>query len=533
MPLMETYDYIVIGGGSAGSVLANRLSESHSVALLEAGPPDNSPFIHMPSGLAFIMTNATLNWCFETEPQRGFNGRRGYQPRGKTLGGSSSINGMVYIRGVAEDYNKWEEEGCTGWGFDSMLPYFKRSQNQERGADAHHGTGGLLNVANLTSPSKANEWFLEAASKLQYRNNKDFNGESQEGIGYYQVTQKGGRRCSAAAAFLRAAEKRDILNIITNAYTTKILFENKKAVGVEFIRDKKTTTIKARREIILSAGAFQSPQLLMLSGIGDGAALQALGIDVLVDNKHVGKNLQDHVDYHFVSLTKPTQELFGASYASFWRGLKGLWDYNIHKKGAMTSGFAESGGFIKSSAEEEIPDLQWHFTVAPVINHGRTRPNGSGFALHVCLLRPKSRGSVALGSRDPHTPPLIDPAFLTHAEDVQKMIKGFRLTESVMKQEPLASFAKKRVLPKKDCHTDEDIIEELRAHCDTIYHPVGSCKMGTGEDSVVTPELKVKGVEGLRVVDASIMPNLIGGNTNAPTIAIAEKASDLIKNNNR
>lgn len=528
----ESFDYIIVGAGSAGCVLADRLSENHSVALLEAGPPDTSPFIHMPSGLAFTMFNDSVNWCFETEPQKGLNGRCGYQPRGKTLGGSSSINGMVYIRGVKEDYDQWQAEGCQGWGWDSMLPYFKRVQNQERGEDAYHGIGGALNVANLRSPSKFNELFLEAAGKLQYRLNDDFNGENQEGVGYYQVTQKNGRRCSAADAFLNRAKKRDNLHILTNARTTKVVFENKKAVGVEYQRDKKRLNIKARREVIISAGAFQSPQILMLSGIGDGAMLQNFGIDVVHDNKAVGKNLQDHLDYHFISTTKPTTDLFGHPILSAWRLLKGVWDYNLYGTGGMTTGFAESGGFIKTSPEESVPDLQWHFTVAPVMEHGAKPVRSSGWTLHFCLLRPKSRGLVTLGTRDPLAAPLIDPAFLTEEEDVQKMVKGFKLTQSLVAQEPLASTARKRILPEKDCHNDADIIEELRNHSDTIYHPVGTCKMGTGDDAVVSPDLKVKGVEGLRVVDASIMPNLIGGNTNAPTIAIAEKASDLIKSSN-
>lgn len=525
----QIFDYIIVGGGSAGCVLANKLSENHSVALLEAGPPDTSPAIHMPAGLSFIMTDPRLNWCFETEPQKGFDGRRGYQPRGKTLGGSSSINGMVYIRGVKEDYDAWEAQGCAGWGWDSMLPYFKATENQERGADEHHGEGGLLNVADLRSPSKINELFFQAAEKLQYRRNDDFNSATQEGVGYYQVTQKGGRRCSAAAGFLRAAEKRATLKIFTNARTTKILLENKKAQGVEFVRDKKTRTLKAAREVILSAGAFQSPHLLLLSGIGDGALLQNFGIDVAVDNPAVGKNLQDHADFHFTCATKPTSELFGSSLASQWRGLKGLWDYNLYKRGAMTTGFAESGGFFKSTPEEKVPDLQWHFTVAPVLDHGRKKAKGSGFALHFCVLRPQSRGTVSLGTRDALANPLIDPAFLTASADVQKMVQGFKLTRAVLEQEPLASLITKSLTPSAPCTTDEEIIAQLRAHSDTIYHPVGTCKMGTGDDAVVAPDLRVKGVEGLRVVDASVMPTLIGGNTNAPTIALAAKASDIIQ----
>lgn len=534
--MTEEYDYIIIGAGSAGCVLANRLSENQAnrVALLEAGPPDKSPFIHMPSGIAFMGSSTPLNWRFETEPQKDLNGRRGYQPRGRTLGGSSSVNGTVYIRGVPNDYNHWQSLGCEGWGWDNMLPYFKKSQNQERGGNEFHGTGGHLNVANLRSPSTTNELFLASAEKLQYRRNDDFNGANQEGIGFYQVTQKNGRRCSAAAGYLAAAKHRKNLDILTNAHTTKIIFENNRASRVEMIRDKKQIVIKAKVEVILSAGVFQSPQILMLSGIGEGQVLKNHGIEVLSDVKGVGKNLQDHLDYTFVVGTKPTKELFGSSYASLWRILKGFWDYRFYGKGGLTSPFAESGGFIKSSLQESEPDLQWHFVVAPVIDHGRQRrPVGSGFSLHVCLLRPKSRGFVGLASRDPLKAPLIDPAFLSDEEDVQKMVQAFKLTQRVLEEEPLAGLAKKWIFPSSPLSSDEDIIEELRNRCDTIYHPVGTCKMGSSgdESAVVDPELKVRGVEGLRVVDASIMPTLIGGNTNAPTIAIAEKASDLIKNN--
>ena len=530
----QDYDYIIVGGGSAGCVLAARLSQDQQlrVALIEAGPPDKNPAIHMPAGYGLLTSRTPLNWHFETTPQPGLNGRCGYQPRGRGLGGSSSINGMVYIRGHQQDYDHWAALGNEGWDWNNMLRYFRRAQNQERGENEFHGVGGPLNVADLRAPSPINQMFLDAAEKLQYRHNPDFNGAQQDGIGHYQVTQKGGQRCSAAVAYLRQAEARDNLDVLTHAHATRIIFEERRAKKIELIRGKKKIILAAKREIILSSGAFQSPQLLLLSGIGPKNHLKEMGIDVVQHLPGVGENLQDHIDYVFLCRAKNNKDLFGFSPNGVKRLVKGLWDYMRRREGVMTSNFAESGGFISSRGDLAQPDLQWHFVIAPVNDHGRQKIWGTGYSFHVCLLRPESRGNVRLRDRDPLSSPLIDPAFFSAPEDLDTMVKGFKMTQQVLAQEPLASLCTKKLHPPQELQSDEEIKEELRNRSDTVYHPVGTCKMGTDEDemAVLDDQLRVRGVEGLRVVDASVMPTLVSGNTNAPVIAIAEKASDLITN---
>ena len=367
----QDYDYIIVGGGSAGCVLAARLSQDQQlrVALIEAGPPDKNPAIHMPAGYGMLTSRTPLNWRFETTPQPGLNGRCGYQPRGRGLGGSSSINGMVYIRGHQQDYDHWAALGNEGWDWNNMLRYFRRAQNQERGENDFHGIGGPLNVADLRAPSPVNQMFLDAAEKLQYRHNSDFNGAQQDGIGHYQVTQKDGQRCSAAVAYLRQAEARDNLDVLTHAHATRIIFEERRAKKIELIRGKKKIILAAKREIILSSGAFQSPQLLLLSGIGPKNHLKEMGIDVVQHLPGVGENLQDHIDYVFLCRAKNNKGLFGSSPSGVKRLVKGLWDYMRRREGVMTSNFAESGGFISSRGDLAQPDLQWHFVIAPVNDH--------------------------------------------------------------------------------------------------------------------------------------------------------------------
>ncbi len=535
------FDCIIVGGGSAGCVLAGRLSEDPAlrVALIEAGPPDSSVLIHCPAGLAVMAKTGQANWCFETVPQAGLLGRRGYQPRGKVLGGSSSVNAMIYARGHASDYDDWAARGNPGWAFEDVLPYFKRAEHNERGADAFHGTGGPLNVADLRSPNPVLADFFAAAQQAGHPLNPDFNGAQQEGVGAYQVTHRDGERFSAAKAYLTPHLGRPNLQVFTDALVTRVLTSRDdggplRADGIEF-RGRggrgplQTLHLNPGGEVLLSAGAFGSPQLLMLSGIGPAEHLAEHGIAVQHDLPGVGANLHDHIDAVMVVRAPRLTELFGLSAKGAWRLARGAWQWKRERTGPLTTNFAEAGGFIKSDPGEPIPDLQLHFVVGQLVDHGRQTVWGHGYSCHVCLLRPRSRGTLRLASPDPQVAPLIDPAFLQDPDDVARLARGFQHMRHLLGQSALARHGGRETAPSADAQTPEQIEQFLRRHADTIYHPVGTCQMGPGPEAVVDARLRVHGVAGLRVVDASVMPRVVGGNTNAPVIMVAEKAVDMIR----
>jgi choline dehydrogenase-like flavoprotein len=522
---VAVFDYVIVGAGSAGAVLANRLSADPAitVCLIEAGGHGRSPLVTTPLGVMALPRLPTFNWGYTSAPQRALNNREIGIPRGKSLGGSSAINGMVYIRGHRDDYDDWANAGCTGWGYDDVLAYFKKSEanGDPQLDDALHGREGPLSVVQQRSPNAMDSAFIEAANQLQIRSCPDFNTAEPEGVGIYQVTQKDGRRHSTGAAFLQGISKRP--NLLVETHATVEHFSNGKVTLRR--SDRSTSIIEARGEIILSAGAIGSPDLLLRSGIGPGAALQQQGSPSMHDLPGVGENLHDHVDVMVISKSTSITP-YGVSFRALPKLTGAALMWLFARRGMLSSNMVEAGGFVRSQASEERPDLQFHLIPGRKSLRGRLVEYGHGVSLHTCVLQPKSRGTITRTS--PDGPPQIDLGLLTHEDDMTRLIHGVKLARQILAQTPMAKYGLTELLPGADTQSDESIADFIKAEARTVYHPVGTCAMGVGPNAVVDPRLRVHGMPRLRVVDASIMPKIVSGNTNAPAIMIAEKAADMI-----
>ncbi len=532
--LNQIYDYIVIGAGSAGCVLANRLSANPDtrVLLVEAGVKDMNLWIHVPVGYFKTMHNPKFDWCYKTEPDQGIAGRSLQWPRGKVLGGSSSLNGLLYVRGQREDYDRWSTLGNKGWSYDEILPYFKKSEDQERGADDYHGVDGPLKVSDLRLRRPIADFFIKAANQIGIPENPDYNGEKQEGVGYFQQTAHNGLRCSTAKGFLTPVKSRANLTVLTEAQTTRILVEDKIAIGIEYLKSDQLHQVSASKEVILSAGAIGSPQLLQLSGIGSKNHLNKVGVPLVLDLPGVGQNLQDHLQTRLVYKTRQ-RTLNDELNNIFKRGLVGL-QYALTRTGPLTLAASQVTIFTKSRPEVERPDIQFHMQPLSADKPGNGVHKFSAFTLSVCQLRPKSRGSVEIKSNDPLVYPAIRPGYLANEQDCQVVIDGIKVARRIADAPALKPHIIDEHVPGRQFETDEQLLEAARQFSQTIYHPTSTCKMGQkGDDMAVVDErLKVHGIQKLRVVDASIMPEIVSGNTNAPTIMIAEKAADMIIEDN-
>jgi len=528
---MTTFDYVIVGGGTAGCVLANRLSADgrHAVLLIEAGPRDSYPWIHIPIGYAKTMFHPVYNWCFKTEPDPGMHGRQIYWPRGRTLGGSSAINGLIYIRGQHADYDHWASLGNTGWSHMEVLPYFRKLEHNTRGSDAWHGADGPQWASDIGAPHELVESLIAAGAELGIPRNDDFNGATQEGVGYYQLTTRRGFRCSTAVAYLRPARRRANLSVETNAQATKITFDGRRATGVVYRQRGREHTVAARREVIVAAGALQSPQLLQLSGVGPAPLLQEFGIPVVHALPGVGENLQDHLQARVIfRCTKPITT--NDTLNSWWRKMAMGVQYALTRTGPMAVGINQGGIFARTDPALTRPDVQFHFATLSSDMAGSPVHTFPGFTMSVCQLRPESRGYVRIKTTDPIVAPAMQPHYLSTPRDRATLVAGIRLARQLAATRALSPYVDIEYMPGLHAATDDDLIEFARAKGATIFHPSGTCKMGPSSDplAVVDPQLRVQGVAGLRVVDCSIMPTLVSGNTNAPVTMIAEKAADMI-----
>jgi choline dehydrogenase len=523
------FDYIIVGAGSAGCVLANRLTASgrHRVLLLEAGGHDRHLWIHIPLGYGKLFADARVNWLYKTEPEPELDNRSVIQPRGKVLGGSSSINGLLYLRGQPEDYDHWRQLGNTGWSFDDVLPYFRRAEHQERGEDALHGVGGPLAVSNVCEPHALCEAFIEGAQQAGYARNDDFNGPTQEGAGYFQLTAKNGRRWSTAVGYLREARRRSSLVVETNALASRILFEGRRAVGVEYRKDGAAHVARASREVILAGGAFNSPQLMQLSGLGPAELLRGHGIDVVADMPGVGAELQDHLQVRIQY--RCTEPITMNDVVNSWRhrigaGLR----YALWRKGLLAIGAGYAGGFFRTSANVATPDVQVHFIIFSGETSGAALHPFPGFIASICQLRPESRGFVRIKSENPADPPAIQPRYLSDPIDRDTVVAGLKLLRGIMGQPAMRRYIAEERVPGPQVSSDADLLAFARSAGTTVFHPTSTCRMGADAKAVVDERLRVRGIGNLRVVDASIMPTVVSGNTNAAVVMIAEKGADMI-----